>query len=95
MLNIPVRLPVFLVILVSAVTAAGALVLVGRVTRPLKKLSLAAQQMAADRWDEPLERSPTYSELDDLKIVAGGRLDSNSVRDDGARPGHVLREFAT
>jgi two-component system NtrC family sensor kinase len=72
---------VLLVVLVSAITLAGALVLVGRITHPLEGLSKASQQMAVGRWDEPLERSTTYSEIDDLTEAFRGMQKAIGERD--------------
>ncbi len=70
-----------IVVLVSVITLAGALGLVGRITRPLKKLGNAARQIATGHWEEPVGQSQAYSEIDDLTEAFRGMQKAIGERD--------------
>ena len=72
---------VLIVVLVSVVTLAGALGLVGRITRPLQNLGKAARQIASGNWEEPVGQSQTYSEVDDLTEAFRGMQKAIGDRD--------------
>lgn len=63
-------------------TALGlALIMVSRITRPLKNLSRAAHEMAQGNWDQPVGDSPTYLEMANLNQAFRGMQQAISERD--------------
>jgi two-component system NtrC family sensor kinase len=72
---------VLIVVLVSVITLAGALGLVGRITRPLNKLGKAARQITAGHWEEPVGQSQAYSEIDNLTEAFRGMQKAIGERD--------------